>query len=189
MKNKRAVQIAIRKNHEGLLKAKRRYAPLLIRNEATRIEKPTILIVCEGENTEPSYFRQFKLASAIIKPVGEGYNTISLVKRAIELSKIKPYDQVWCVFDADPKPDNPKQTQNFNNAIKLANKHKFGVAYSNQAFEYWIILHFNDHQGGAMNRSDYNTKINNLLKPYRLTYEGKNSKDITDEIFEVLGGH
>jgi RloB-like protein len=104
------------------------------------------------------------------------------------LSKERTYDQVWCVFDADPKPGHPKQAANFNAAIKLANKNNFGSAYSNQAFEYWIILHLDDHQGGSMDRSDYSDKINLLLKPFGLTYEGKASKIITEEIFEVLDG-
>lgn len=188
MKNKRAEQVATKKAHKESLKVKRKTEPILEREEAKINERPTILIVCEGENTEPSYFRQFKLTSATIKPVGEGYNTISLVKRALKLSKEKSYDQVWCVFDADPKPDNPNQSKNFNNAIKLADKNGFGIAYSNQAFEYWIILHLDDHQGGAMNRTDYNDKINQLLKPFGLTYEGENSKIVTEEIFEVLDG-
>lgn len=42
----------------------------------------------------------------------------------------------------------------FNNAIQIAEANNFGVAYSNQAFEYWIILHFNDHQGGGLDRRD-----------------------------------
>jgi hypothetical protein len=146
------------------------------------------LIVCEGENTEPSYFLQFRLSSATVKPVGEGYNTMSLVKRALELSQQRTYDQVWCVFDADPKPDNPHHSHNFNEAVKLAQQLSFGVAYSNQAFEYWIILHLDDHQGGSMNRSDYNDKINKLLKPYGITYDGESKKIITEEIFEILDG-
>ena len=188
MKNKNANQIATKLAHKESLKTKRRAEPLLERAEAKILEKPTILIVCEGENTEPSYFRQFKLSSATIKPVGEGYNTISLVKRAVQLSKEKSYDQVWCVFDADPKPDNPKQARNFNDAVILAERKGFGVAYSNQAFEYWIIIHFDDHQGGGMNRNDYNNKINQLLKPFGLTYDGEGNKIITEEIFEVIEG-
>ncbi len=188
MKNKRDKQIADKKKHKESLKSGRRGEPSLERSEPTKIERPTILIVCEGENTEPTYFQQFKLSSATIKPVGEGYNTISLVKRAIQLSTEKQYEQVWCVFDADPKPDNPKQAQNFNDAIKLADKKGFGIAYSNQAFEYWIILHFEDHQGGGMNRCDYNHKINSFLRPFRLGYEGEDSKIITEEIFELLDG-
>ena len=188
MKNKKADQIASKKAHKESLKSKRRIQPILERGSATITERPTILIVCEGENTEPSYFRQFKLSSATIESVGEGYNTLSLVERAVQIAKEKSFDQVWCVFDADPKPDNPKQAQNFNKAIKLAEKNKFGIAYSNQAFEYWIIIHFIDHQGGCMNRSDYNDKINKLLTPFGLTYEGESSKIITEEIFEVLDG-
>lgn len=188
MKNKREEQIEAKIKHKELLKAKRRGEPLLQRNEPTILEKPTILIVCEGENTEPSYFMQFKLSSATIKSVGEGYNTLSLVKRAIQLSEEKSYDQVWCVFDADPKPDNPNQAKNFNEAILLANRNEFGTGYSNQAFEYWIILHLDDHQGGGMNRNDYNDKINQLLKPFGLTYDGAGNKIITEEIFDVLDG-
>ncbi|MBC7863104.1 MAG: RloB domain-containing protein [Bacteroidia bacterium] len=189
MKNKRAVQIQIKKEHKESLKAKkRRLEPSLVRNEPTKFERPTILIVCEGENTEPSYFNQFKLSFATIKSVGEGHNTISLVKRAIQLSKERSFDQVWCVFDADPKPDNVKQAPNFNDAIKLANSVGFGVAYSNQAFEYWIILHLNDHQGGGMSRNDYHSKINQLLKPFDLSYDGEGSKIITEEFFELLDG-
>lgn len=188
MKNKKADQIASKKAHKESLKTKRRVEPTLERGEANITERPTILIVCEGENTEPSYFRQFKLSSATIKPVGEGYNTISLVKRAIQLSKEKFYDQVWCVFDADPKPYNQNQAKNFNDAIELADKKGLGIAYSNQAFEYWLILHLDDHQGGGMKRSDYNNKINKLLKQFGLTYEGEESKIITEEIFEVLDG-
>lgn len=188
MKNKKADQIASKKAHKESLKTKRRVEPTLERGEANITERPTILIVCEGENTEPSYFRQFKLSSATIKPVGEGYNTISLVKRAIQLSKEKFYDQVWCVFDADPKPNNQNQAKNFNDAIELADKEGLGIAYSNQAFEYWLILHLDDHQGGGMKRSDYNNKINKLLKQFGLTYEGEENKIITEEIFEVLDG-
>ena len=188
MKNKKAEQIVTKKAHKESLKTRRRAEPLLERSEAKILERPTILIVCEGENTEPSYFRQFKLSSATIKPVGEGYNTISLVKRALHLSKEKSYEQVWCVFDADPKPDNPKHAKNFNDAVKLAERKGFGVAYSIQAFEYWLILHFDDHQGGGMNRNDYNNKINQLLKPFGLTYDGESNKIITEEIFELLDG-
>jgi len=185
--------LQLKKKHKESLKTKRRKEPNLERAEPTLRERPTILIVCEGGNTEPSYFRQFKLTSASIKTVGEGYNTISLVERAKNLSekkmgrnKIGKYDQVWCVFDADPKPDNPKQAENFNKAVERAEKLGFGVAYSNQAFEYWVILHFDDHQGGPMNRSAYNKKINDLLKPYGLTYDGNSKKIITEEIFELL---
>ena len=146
MKNKKAEQ----QKRRNELKAQRRQAKSLDREIPSIIEKPTILIVCEGKNTEPSYFNNFKLSSATVKSIGEGYNTVSLVQRAIMLSQRKVYDQVWCVFDKDDFDD-----ADFNSAINLANQNNFGVAYSNQAFEYWIILHFNDHQGGGITRDLY----------------------------------
>jgi len=181
--DKSAEQTAAREKHKQTLRAGKRTEPNLQRTEPVLSEKPTILIVCEGENTEPSYFKQFRLSSATIKPIGEGYNTLSLVRRAMQLSQEKTYDQVWCVFDKDDFTTN-----DFNNAITLAEANGFGVAYSNQAFEYWILLHFDDHQGAGMHRRDYNDRLNELLKPFEETYDGENSKIITEEIFEILEG-
>jgi len=81
--DKLAEQTADRERHKQALRTSKRNEPNLERTEPVLIEKPTILIVCEGENTEPSYFNQFRLSSATVKPIGEGYNTISLVRRAI----------------------------------------------------------------------------------------------------------
>ncbi|HFA47898.1 MAG TPA: RloB domain-containing protein, partial [Bacteroidetes bacterium] len=118
MKNKRDEQIQKKKKHlEGLRKAKRRkrnQEPILERPEPQKEKKQKLLIVCEGGNTEPSYFKKFKLATATIKAVGEGYNTITLVDRAVQLSTEEEYNQVWCVFDKDDFPN-----QNFNSAIFL----------------------------------------------------------------------
>ena len=186
MKNKKAAQIEAKQKHFAELaaaKAKRRAKPVLERTAPAKIEKPTILIVCEGKNTEPSYFRQFKLSSATIKAIGNGHNTTSLVNQAIELSRGGVYDQVWCVFDKDQFP-----AADFNNAINIANAQNFGVAYSNQAFEYWFILHFEDHQGAGMNRNEYGKTINQYINPLGSFYDGVGSKIITDDFFEVLSG-
>lgn len=183
MKNKKAEQIAAKQKHRDQLKAQRRSEPVLDRPVAELTANPSILIVCEGENTEPSYFNQFRLSSAKVTPVGEGYNTISLVYRALELSQQGSFDQVWCVFDKDDFNE-----QDFNDAIQIAKSNNFGVAYSNQGFEYWLILHFNDHQGGGMHRNDYHDKINSLLKPYKVKYDGNGSKIVEEDFFELLDG-
>ena len=74
---------------------------------------------------------------------------------------------------------------------KLKEKQKaeslgFGVAYSNQAFEYWLILHFEDHQGGAMDRTLYGDKINTYLKPFGVFYDFNGDKKINQAFFNVL---
>lgn len=183
MKDKKAKQAIDKEKHKAQLKAKRRTETIIERPEPVLNEKPTILIVCEGKNTEPSYFNQFRLTSATIKPVGEGYNTISLVNRAIQIANQTSYEQVWCVFDKDDF-----DSVDFNDAILLADANGFGIAYSNQAFEYWILLHFNDHQGGGMHRDEYNDKLNKSLKEFNISYDGKKSKIVTEGIFELLDG-
>ncbi len=186
MKDKKTAQIEAKQKHIAALasaKARRGTEPILERTAPTKIEKPTILIVCEGKNTEPSYFRQFKLTSASIKAIGNGYNTTSLVNHAITLNQQCTYDQVWCVFDKDQFPAN-----DFNNAITIAAANNFGVAYSNQAFEYWLILHFEDHQGGGMHRDEYDDTIIDYINPLGSTYDGEGSKTVTDDFFEILSG-
>ena len=107
----------------------------------------TFLIVCEGERTEPNYFEAFRAAGDVRKITvkGEGYNTLSLVRRTIELADEGDYDQVWCVFDRDSFP-----AQTFNAALELAAQRGFYVAYSNEAFELWYLLHFHFYHTGDL---------------------------------------
>jgi len=183
MKGKQAKKMGPNSLEEPKRNLVRRRRPNLERPEPSLIEKPTLLIVCEGKATEPSYFSQFRLSSATIRAVGTGFNTFSLVKKAVHLASQARYDQVWCVFDKDAFSN-----ADFNRAISLANAHRFGIAYSNQAFEYWILLHLEDHQGGKISRGQYGLKINKLLKPYTLSYGKKNNKIISEPLFKFLNG-
>lgn len=187
--NKQTRQKSNKKEHlaqRNIAKQRHRQEPILERQAPTRLEKPRILVVCEGSNTEPSYFQKFRLATATIVFLGTGMNTVSLVQKAEDLQYEaeqtgKKYGQVWCVFDKDDFKDG-----DFNEAISRAERNGFGAAYSNQAFEYWLILHFEDHQGSSMHRDDYDGKLNSFLNPLGTSYDGKGSKKITDEIFDLL---
>ena len=142
----------------------------------TREQKPTILIVCEGGKTEPNYFNAFPVTSLEVHVEGTGFNTISLVNKAINFSKKRSYDQVWCVFDKD---DFPKQ--DFNNAIqKMEDKGKrFHCAYSNESFELWYLLHFS-YYIAASNRKAYCKLLSDSLQQ---EYQ-KNCKTMYDDLLE-----
>ena len=117
------------------------------RARQSRELKQSFLIICEGVNTEPEYFKAFRLTSASVKAIGEGLGTLRLVEEAIIVKQVEAkkrhiFDQYWVVFDKDQSSD-----ENFCNAIQLAEKNGFKVAYSNQAFEFWFLLHFNLYQG------------------------------------------
>lgn len=194
MQDKRLKEKQKAKEHAKRLaeiKAKRRGETTLARKAPELEENPLYLIYCEGKNTEPSYFKKFKLTSVDIDSFGEGKNTLSLVERAKQhadeaQNKNKKYDKIWCVFDADPKPDNPNQLKNFNAAVVKAKKYGFEVAYSNQAFEYWLLLHFADHQGGSMDRSLYGDALSIHLNKLGINYDYKGNKLINSDFFEAL---
>jgi len=132
--------------------------------------KKRFLIVTEGTETEPRYFKAFRTYRTLdIKTIGTGRNTIQVVQKAIDLKKhsIKDeYDEIWSVFDRDsfPKDDYMK-------AIDLAHKNDIKVAVSNECFELWFLLHFNLITT-SMSRNSYLNKLDNtydLLKPYQGT--------------------
>jgi hypothetical protein len=185
--SKQAKEYQARQTHKEKLRsakrAKRNEAPILERDIPIRHVVRQFLIVSEGVNTEVSYFQQFKLPNVRVVPIGTGYNTISLVEKAIELAAEPKYVgfEVWCVFDKDSFPN-----ERFNEAVRLAILHFGRVAYSNQAFEYWLILHFEDHQGGAMDRKLYDLKINQYLAPHKLFYDGNGSKKVDKDFFELM---
>jgi hypothetical protein len=160
---------------------RRHQGPTFDRTVSTRDEKPTILIVCEGKNTEPSYFRQFRLATVKVRVEGLGSNTMDLVNRALSFRDEEEFDQVWVVFDKDEF-----DSEMFNAAIDKAHSKGIGVAYSNQSFEYWLILHFNDHPGGGMDRKLYHSVLKRHLKPQGLSYDGSGSKTISKELFDHM---
>ena len=123
-----------------------------------------VLIVCEGEKTEPNYFRSFSINKELIdvEVLGAGKNTDSLVEYVIELKnksekRNNQYSHIWCVFDRDSF-----SAQQFNRALQIAQNHGIKVAYSNEAFEVWYILHFEYCQTG-LNRSMYEAKLTKLL--------------------------
>lgn len=112
------------------------------------------LIVCEDENTEPTYFENFKIKipeeSIYLRPVGTGKDPKGVVEEAVkEKAKLsieakKEVDVVWAVFDKDDADFNQTRINRFNEAFEIAEKNKIEVAYSNEVFEVWLLLHLTD---------------------------------------------
>lgn len=155
---------------------KENYRGYSLRKVNTREIKQRFLIVCEGAKTEPNYFRSFRVPKNVVEidVQGLGENPSKLVQSAKELSQQEDYDRVWCVFDRNSWP-----VEDFNNAIKNAEAYGFKVAYSNEAFELWYVLHF-EFLNTGIPRSDYLKKLTVLFgRTYR-----KNSETIYDELFE-----
>lgn len=117
------------------------------RKDRQREQQPSFHIFCEGKNTEPLYFSQFPIPN-IGHCKGYGQTKLALVatalayKRENRITK-KSNDQIWVVFDYDYDGKlQPKQKEQYNNAIIKAEKNKIRWAVSNDAFELWYVLHF-----------------------------------------------
>ena len=131
-----------------------------------RKKRKIILIVCEGEKTEPNYFDGFRLS--VVHAFGTGKNTLSLVDETTRIKKDfeKEYgkdsiESVWCVFDRDIKKDKSNE-DDFDNAIRKAEKKGYKVAYSNDSFELWFLLHFK-YFDAQITRKQYCEKLTKEL--------------------------
>lgn len=119
-----------------------------------RKPRECVLIVCEGEKTEPYYFEglreELKLSSVEVEVEGKGCGSapISVVDAALQRrdarkqdAKCSPrhteYDVVWCIVDVEIPPHS-----SLDQALDKAKANGLRVALSNPCFEYWYLLHF-----------------------------------------------
>ena len=157
----------------------------LRRQTKTRETRKRFLIVCEGERTEVNYFKAFTVPKKIeVMVKGEGKNSLSLVEKAIKiidnLNKDDSFDQIWCVFDKD----NCSKEQ-FNQAEGLAKQKNIKIAYSNEAFEIWFILHF-QYLDIATSRSEYLTILTKQMQKYGLLNKKEKYKKNREDMYEKL---
>lgn len=158
------------------------------RNVATKdIQPGNYLIVTEGVETEKNYFEnigkiitdlfnnEVKVDKITLDVKGTGRSTSVLVNEVIKKRSLSSYSDVWVVFDRDNNTD-------FDEAIALATKEGFNVAWSNESFELWLLLHFQDLKAG-IHRDNYIEKLNAHFKSKNIN-GGTYSKNINN-IFDL----
>lgn len=136
-----------------------------------KIQNNTILIVCGGK-TEELYFKKFRadLGKIVVKPILNNESPKRIVERTIKEKNEATYIQSWAVFDKDDFKD-------FDEAIQLASRNNINVAFSNQAFELWFLLHYK-YVAHNMHRDKYEREIEKFIN---------NSYSKTDEeMYEIL---
>jgi hypothetical protein len=138
--------------------------------------KPRILVVCEGEITEPQYLTGFKNAwhnprvDVEIHPrhgvdpktlVEEAKKRKQAADRAAENEEDENlrYDSVWAVFDRDDHAHIP-------DAVQMARDNGIELAISNPSFELWLLLHFRESPGMKDRKA-----VVNLLKKHVKHYD------------------
>lgn len=131
-------------------KRKARSARQLSRRNAQRKPYAKVLIVCEGEKTEPHYFYGLKdhyaLNSANVEICGDcGSDPVGIVKYGQqryheERDAGDAFDKVYCVFDKDSHANYQQAMDLIHRAVP---KDTFMAVNSIPCFEYWLLLHFN----------------------------------------------
>jgi len=121
----------------------------LARRRFRRAFYAKVLIVCEGEKTEPNYFNGLKdhygLNGANVEVSGEcDSDPHSIVEFARERYREAKnagdsFDTVYCVFDKDTHASYQQAIDQINRATP---KGIFFAITSVPCFEYWLLLHF-----------------------------------------------
>lgn len=139
--------------------------------------KNRIKIYCNSLETEYNYFTSFKnevnsskisdISIEVLKTQTKGgLDPLRAVKYII--GDRGDCDEVWVVFDKDHF--------DIEGAIRLAEKNNINVAWSNECFELWLLLHFNSLTT-FLGRKEALEKVKEVYKKtLKITYE-KNSKE------------
>ena len=144
------------------------------RNQATpRPIRQRILILCEGEKTEPTYFNSIKsdkmrsnrLSGVRIIIHHTKKNTArELVDEAISLKREaerdkNPYDAIWVAVDKDGYTKHPE-------SFDRARARHINIAFSSVCFEYWILLHFEYTTAAFANCDAVINRLRNHIADY-----------------------
>jgi hypothetical protein len=166
----------------------------LERNKTRRASYDKVLIVCEGEKTEPNYFNElinfYKLNTANVEIDGTcGSSPKSVFERALKLyqnekSKGDAFDKVYCVFDKDSH-DTYDET-----LVKISSQKPqkvFHAAISVPCFEYWLLLHF-QYTTKPYHATGSSSIGNEVLKDLKYVFPeyAKGSEYIFDKLLDQL---
>lgn len=149
------------------------------RENNKRQERNKFYIVTNGKETEYNYFTLLKSKKSIFDVKVEFTNSDpqGLVEHA--RGYVKEANQVWVVFDVD----NSYVEGRLEEAIRLARNFGVRYAFSNLAFEVWLINHF-EQCSNQLNTADHKRILDEYLNSKRrgLKYE-KNDANVLKSYF------
>ena len=137
------------------------------RRQGRRPKRRSILIVCEGESTEPNYFRAFcrKLVGGEgdrVEVVGVGDNTLHLVEEAKKIVERRrhgegaPFYYVWVVFRSDLGVADGYRKNDPDMFERLKARISKAIERGERAFQKW--------QGRAPHECNPATRVFELVK-------------------------
>lgn len=160
------------------------------RDNKIKIKPEYHLIITEGKNTEPAYFKAIRdtinrsyRERIQLEIIGEGENTLNLLEKAKARARRSPneYKHVWIVYDTDDFP--AKDIDETASLCKKTEKDEtvYHAIWSNQCIELWFLLHFS-YMHSDLHRVEYWPKLSEALKERSA---GTYAKD-REDMFSIL---
>ena len=142
------------------------------RKRGIREPRKVYMIVCEGEKTEPIYFKRYRTRYSNLEiktPNSKSTDPRNLARFAKEqINKegldLRNGDVIWCVFDCDENTNDA-----ISQACKIAGK-DVKICLSNPNFELWFLLHFNLIVS-KLERSEVIDKLKEYIPKYDKTLD------------------
>jgi len=172
---------------------------------------PDIIIACEDSISSPTYFRM--IVDSLIEQKIITQDSFVIAKhnhthpsgvlddlkkyRSNNGKTYKDFDHKWIVIDRDCERVNGggHTAEDFNNALQNAKKIRsdlhVDVAYANDAFELWYLLHF-EYRNTAISRDELIERVIEKLKQLdshkfsRLNRDNIKQANYAKLIFEAL---
>lgn len=127
------------------------------RKIAIKKTKAKLIIACEDSVSAPTYFQEIienlKLnkkitqSSIVIVPHNKHTDPMGVLNNLKNYNKdgikYSDFDEKWIVIDRDINyKGGGHSPENFNNVFINTKKSKINIAYANDSFELWYLLHF-----------------------------------------------
>ncbi len=147
---------------------------------------PKIFVWSHTKKAEIEYFQEFKnyLKTPLLMPEKEiCWTPQELIENVIAWKGKKiseeDRDQVWCIFDIDDF--YKKDKEGFMKAVANADKNNIKIAYINECFELWILLHFEKPTSPIQRGDEIEKKI---IQAYKKNGLGQFEKN--QDVFQNL---
>jgi hypothetical protein len=118
------------------------------RSRAPRPFRETILIFCEGRETEPNYFHALKQDDEITRKYditvkgGKGGSRLQIVRNLLDhVRNVSKPDLKYCILDTE-RLSTQVARKDFADAMDLSAENGVECYISNPAFEVWFLAHF-----------------------------------------------
>ncbi len=151
-----------------------------------RKEKPIVLIAFEDKKSSKYYFRKLLNANGlsgkvILVDIDKGQDPKSVIEKLEKHKKDNPkdiFEYEWIVIDRD---DWSKDK--YLGTIEKARQKNICVAFANDAYELWILLHF-EPVTRYTHRNILNSRLNKIFQNKFGKKYDKSSRDVYKNIIE-----